>query len=65
MLLERDNRLEQPDSFYAGLIAAHDGLSLEQSADLNFRLLLILANQIGRHDVLQAAIAAAREGVTA
>ncbi|WP_420326152.1 DUF2783 domain-containing protein [Mameliella sp.] len=51
--------LDRPDDFYAALIAAHDGLSDEESAALNARLILILANQIGNIDVLNAALQAA------
>jgi len=53
--------LERPDDFYAALLAAHEGLSAEQSQALNARLLLILADAVGRHDVLLAALDAARE----
>jgi hypothetical protein len=35
------------DDFYAQLIAAHEGLSFEDSARLNARLVLILANAVG------------------
>jgi len=52
--------IEQPDEFYAALISAHAGLSSEQSAALNARLLLLLANQIGDLTTLKEAIAAAR-----
>lgn len=56
-------QLEAPDDFYELLLDAHQGLSLEQSHELNARLVLVLANQIGSLAVLQAAIAAAREGL--
>ena len=59
-MLITDPRIERPDDFYEALLAAHQGLTLEQSHDFNARLLLLLANQIGRIDVLQAALAAAR-----
>lgn len=52
--------LDQPDDFYAALIAAHDGLSDAESEALNARLILILANQIGDQAVLEAALEAAR-----
>ncbi|MBC7938487.1 MAG: DUF2783 domain-containing protein, partial [Chitinophagaceae bacterium] len=42
---------------------AHQGLSLEQSHALNARLVLILANEVGRQDTLHAALDAAREGL--
>lgn len=52
--------LESADDFYAALIAAHEGLSDAESAALNARLILILANQIGDQSVLEAALQAAR-----
>ena len=51
------------DDIYAALMAAHHGLTDEQSARLNARLVLMLANQIGDADVVLAAIARAREGL--
>ena len=36
------------DDFYAALMAAHEGLSFEESARLNAKLVLLLANQGGR-----------------
>ena len=50
-----------PDDFYEALIAAHEGLSEEESHALNARLILVLANQVGDLDVLKAAIAAAQK----
>lgn len=55
-----DPNLPDPDGFYAELIAAHDGLSDEESVALNARLILILANHIGDRDTLREALAAAR-----
>ncbi|WP_323771811.1 DUF2783 domain-containing protein [Antarctobacter sp.] len=51
--------LDRPDDFYAALIAAHDGLSEDDSAAYNARLILILANQIGDAQVIDAALKAA------
>lgn len=48
-----------PDEFYAELIAAHDGLSDDESAAFNARLILILANHLGDRQVLKQALAAA------
>jgi len=59
-MLITDPHLERPDDFYEALLAAHQGLTPDQSHDLNARLVLLLANQIGRLDVLKAAFAAAR-----
>jgi len=54
-------RIPDPDGFYAALTAAHEGLSDAQSADLNARLVLLLANQCGEQDVLLDCIRAATE----
>jgi hypothetical protein len=51
------------DDFYDALIAAHRGLSDEQSELLQARLLLLLANHIGDLNVLREAIALAQCGV--
>ena len=52
--------IDLPDEFYAALIAAHDGLSKDESDALNARLILILANHIGDRETLSQALAAAR-----
>jgi hypothetical protein len=56
-------RLDRPDDFYEALLDSHQGLSPEQSHAFNARLVLILANEVGRLDTLKAALAAAREGI--
>lgn len=61
--LNTDPNLEAPDDFYEALIDAHQGLSAAQSHELNAKLVLLLANQVGRLDVLREALAAARESV--
>jgi hypothetical protein len=48
------------DDLYARLMAAHEGLSDDESARLNVRLVLLLMNHIGDRAVLEAAIASAR-----
>ena len=53
--------LDAPDDFYEALIDAHRDLSAEQSHALNARLVLLLANHIGRQPVLKQALAAARQ----
>jgi hypothetical protein len=63
--MRSDLNISDPDAFYEALIAAHEGLSDEQSNLLNARLVLLLANQIGDMAVLRACIAAAREGLEA
>ncbi len=54
--------IEDPDGFYDALLQAHDGLSAEESAALNARLILILANQLGDREILRAALLTAKEG---
>lgn len=48
------------DDIYAALMAAHEGLTLEESAVLNTRLVLLLANEVGDAERIRAAIAAAK-----
>ena len=62
MLILEPN-IERPDDFYEALIEAHRDLTDQQSATLNAKLVLLLANQVGRHEVLRAAIAKARDGL--
>jgi anthranilate phosphoribosyltransferase len=49
--------------FYEALLAAHEGLDEKQSAALNARLVLLLANHVGSVPVLREALALARAGV--
>jgi len=58
-MITRPN-IPNADDFYQALIAAHEGLSETQSAELNARLVLLLANQIGDQRVLTRCIEAAR-----
>ena len=51
------------DDFYEMLIDMHRDLSDEQSAMVNARLILLLANHIGDIAVLREAMRIAREGV--
>lgn len=60
MTLNTEPNIPQPDDFYQALIDAHIGLTDEQSAALNARLVLLLANQVGDLQTLREAIAAAR-----
>jgi len=52
--------LDAPDDFYEALIDNHRDLDATASHALNARLVLLLANHIGRLDVLEQALAAAR-----
>lgn len=56
-------RLADADGFYAALLAAHEGLSDEQSALVNARLVLLLANQVGDAQLLQACVEAAAQPI--
>lgn len=60
MNLITDPNLPDADDFYAGLIAAHKGLSPAESAALNAELVLILCNHIGDPEVIRQALALAR-----
>jgi len=51
------------DDFYQLLIDTHRGLSEEQSAMVNAKLILILSNHIGDISVLREAIQMARADV--
>jgi len=49
------------DDAYAALMEAHEGLSFEESAKLNARLVLLLMNEVGDLDRVKAVLAAARK----
>ncbi len=61
--LNTDPNLVAPDDFYERLIASHRDLTDAQSALVNAKLVLLLANHIGDAEVLTQALAAAREDV--
>ena len=58
--LHLDQPMQAADDVYEALLEAHQGLSFEQSTDLNARLVLILAHQVGNIQALRACLAAAR-----
>lgn len=60
--MRTDANIPDPDGFYEAWVAAHEGLSDEASSDLDARLLLLLANQIGDQQVLLECITEARAG---
>jgi hypothetical protein len=60
-MLNSEPNIADPDGFYQELIDLHRGLSDAQSALLNAKLVLLLANHIGDMAVLREAMAAARE----
>jgi hypothetical protein len=59
--LDTDSRFANPDAAFRALVEAHRGLSEADSAALNARLVLILANHIGDQAVLEQAIGLGRE----
>jgi hypothetical protein len=61
--LQTESRFPEPDLAYRALIEAHRGLTDDESAALNTRLVLILANALGDHEALAEAIALAKEGL--
>ena len=58
--LKMELNLAFADDFYAALIDMHDGLSADESALANAKLVLLLANHIGDLELLREAIAEAR-----
>lgn len=65
MKLNLSPNLDDPDAVYADLVAAHKGRSLEDSAALNARLLLILMNHVGNRQILKEALSVASSKVAA
>ena len=51
---------QDADGFYEQLLDAHQGLDERQSALLNARLILLLANHVGDAKVLKECVEAAR-----
>lgn len=62
MTLILSPNLDDADGFYQDLITAHDGLTKAESDRLTARLILILANQVGKRALLREALAVAAEG---
>jgi len=59
--LDTNARFADPDAAFRMIIEAYRGLSDDACADLNARLVLILANQVGDLDVLREAIALSKK----
>ena len=58
--MKTELNLQDADTFYDQLLNAHEGLSAEQSEQLNMRLILLLANQVGDAAVLRDCIESAK-----
>jgi hypothetical protein len=55
------SRFPDPDAAFVALMEARRGLNEQQAAELDAKLVLILANHIGDPDILAEAIALAKE----
>lgn len=60
MILNRTRNAPAPDDIYEAIIKMHEGLGEEESARVNARLILILANHIGDAAVIREAATLAR-----
>ena len=59
-----DNLGDQVDDIYAALIDAHEGLSEDQSAALDARLVLLLLNEVGDRSRIEELIAHAKTALS-
>ena len=59
--LNLSSNFDNSDDFYSELIAAHNGLSKEESDLLNAKLILVLSNHIGDINVIRQALAIATQ----
>lgn len=57
--MKLDPSIDDPDAFYAALVAANEGLADDQSNHLVLRLVFLLANQVGDTAVINACVAEA------
>ena len=55
-----ESNLPDPDAFYEKLLDLHQGLTEAQSAQLNAKLVLVLANHIGCTETIDEAFELAR-----
>ena len=55
--------IDRQDDIYARLIALHEGLTDEESAVVNARLILLLINHVGDVEAVEEAIALAGSSV--
>lgn len=60
MPLSTNSNFADPDAAYRAIVEAHRGLSEAESAALNARLVLILANHIGDPDILAESLCLAK-----
>ena len=62
-LLNTQPNIQAPDDFYQELVDMHRDLSAQQSALVNAKLILLLANHVGDLAVLREAMRAARQDI--
>ena len=62
-LLNTQPNIQEPDDFYQELVDMHRDLSAQQSALVNAKLILLLANHVGDLAVLREAMRAARQDI--
>lgn len=55
--------LPAPDAFYQTLIETHQGLTDEQSAEVNAAVILLLANHVGDMEIIRDVLSRARRSV--
>ncbi len=58
--MKTELNFQDADTFYEQLLDAHEGLNPEQSEQLNLRLILLLANQVGNAAILRDCIELAK-----
>jgi hypothetical protein len=59
--LKTENQFADPDATFRLIIEAHRGLSEQDSAALNAKLVLIFANHVGDVGVLKEALSLAKK----
>ena len=62
-LLHTQPNIQAPDDFYQELVDMHRDLSAQQSALVNAKLILLLANHVGDPVILREAMRAARQDI--
>jgi GTP1/Obg family GTP-binding protein len=62
-LLNTQPNIQAPDDFYQELVDIHRDLSAQQSALVNAKLILLLANHVGDAGILREAMRAARQDI--
>jgi GTP1/Obg family GTP-binding protein len=62
-LLNTQPNIQAPDDFYQELVDMHRDLSAQQSALVNAKLILLLANHVGDPAILREAMRAAGQDI--